>query len=268
MSALPVIEIEDLYKDYTIGSGRKATTIPVLREISLRIEEGEFVSILGPTGCGKTTLLHIISRLTEPTAGVVRINGGDRNLDVQAEIGMVFQSPGLLPWFRVDSNILLPLVMGNGSKKAARGRLEYLLRLVNLQDFAHAYPHQLSVGMKQKVSLCRALIRRPKVLLMDEPFSALDALTREHLDLELSRIWNEERTTTIFVTHSISEAVLLSDRVVIMSERPASVVAIIPIELERPRTESLFQSPTFAHYQKEVRAVLNENRVAAAGATT
>ena len=205
-----------------------------LRDIRLTIAEGEFLALLGRSGCGKSTLLRIVAGLLPPTSGAVSI-AGERVTGPRRDVALMFQRPALLPWRSVLDNVMLPVeVFGWGRRKHA-AFARHLLDLVGLRGFEKRRPHELSGGMQQRVALCRALIQRPRVLLMDEPFSALDALTREELSGELQRVHMELGATTVFVTHSIDEAVLLADRVVVMSPRPGTVRGILGIDIPRPR---------------------------------
>ena len=243
-----MIELQNVSRSFRSRDGDE---ILALEDVSLSIGRNEFVTLVGPSGCGKSTLLRIVAGLILPTGGVARIDGQA----IQAprdETGMVFQSPTLLPWASVLDNVLFPLRMmgrmGRDSAERARG----LIRLVGLEGFEHKSPRELSGGMQQRVAICRALIHEPEVLLMDEPFGALDALTREEMTLELLRIWETQPKTIIFVTHSIPEAVLLADRVVVMSARPGRVAEIIHVPLERPRS---FDSEGKAEFQRRTHRI-------------
>lgn len=235
-AAEPVIDIAHVSKRFATRSGE----IEALRDVSLQVAPKEFITLVGRSGCGKSTLLRLIAGLTEPTEGSVRV-GGEEVRGPRADVGMMFQRPALLPWRSVLDNVLLPVEIGSG--KAGRGaraevrdRARSLLVMAGLEGFESKHPHELSGGMQQRVSLCRSLLQRPRVLLMDEPFSALDALTREDLAIELQRIVAEESTTIVFVTHSIDEAVILADRTVVLSPRPGRLQEIVDVPLDRPRT--------------------------------
>ena len=220
--------------------------LEALREISVDIRPGEFLSVLGPSGCGKTTLLRIVGGLAAPTSGSVRV--GDRSAaEAQRRklIGCVFQEPALLPWRTVLDNVRLPLAVNRSVQRQAAAPPEELLHLVRLAEFAGYYPGQLSRGMQQRVGLARALALDPALLLMDEPFASLDEITREQMRFELLRIWDAARKTVLFVTHSITDAVLLSDRVAVLSARPGRLRAVLPIELDRPRTAGIERSSEF-----------------------
>ncbi|MFH1966407.1 MAG: ABC transporter ATP-binding protein [Patescibacteria group bacterium] len=223
------------------------SSLNVLNDISLEIKEREFVSIIGPSGCGKTTLLKILGGLLPPSRGNITIK--DNSLDVaikRRDFGFVFQNPVLLPWRTVLQNIELPLeIIGDQTPLAES---EKLLELLGLKDFGKYYPKALSGGMKQRVAIARALVFNPDILLMDEPFGALDELTRERLNLELLKIWEQTHKTIVFVTHSISEAVFLSNRVIVLSERPAKIDEIKEIDLPFPRTIAVKQSKEYFQY--------------------
>jgi NitT/TauT family transport system ATP-binding protein len=213
----------------------RSGTVEALREIDLDVADGEFVAILGRSGCGKSTLLRLISGLLPTTAGEVTVSG-ERVTKPRRDIAMMFQQPALLPWRSVLDNVLLPAQIFGWRKAAHRQRAYELLELTGLSGFEKRMPHELSGGMQQRVALCRSLIANPRVMLMDEPFSALDALTREELSGELQRVHMEQDATIVFVTHSIDEAVLLADRVVVLSPRPGRIREIIDIKIPRPRT--------------------------------
>ena len=213
----------------------RSGTVEALRGIDLEVGDGEFVAVLGRSGCGKSTLLRLISGLLPATAGEVSVSG-DRVTKPRRDIAMMFQRPALLPWRTVLDNVLLPVQIFGGRKAAHRDRAHELLTMTGLAGFEKRLPHELSGGMQQRVALCRSLIADPRVMLMDEPFSALDALTREELSGELQRVHMELGTTVVFVTHSIDEAVLLADRVVVLSPRPGRIREILEVKIPRPRT--------------------------------
>jgi NitT/TauT family transport system ATP-binding protein len=212
-----------------------SSTVEALREIELDVAEGEFVAVVGRSGCGKSTLLRLIAGLLPPTAGEVQVSG-ERVTRPRRDIAMMFQRPALLPWRTVLDNVLLPVEIFGWRKATHRDRAHELLELAGLAGFEKRQPHELSGGMQQRVALCRALIANPRVMLMDEPFSALDALTREELSGELQRVHMDNGATIVFVTHSIDEAVLLADRVVVLSPRPGQIREILDIKIPRPRT--------------------------------
>ena len=209
--------------------------VEALKDIDLDIAAGEFLAVIGRSGCGKSTLLRVIGGLLKPSSGSVTV-AGDIVTEPRRDVAMVFQRPALLPWRSVLDNVLLPIEIFGGSRAGSRGQAERLLEMTGLAGFATRQPHELSGGMQQRVALCRALIQNPKVMLMDEPFSALDALTREELAVELQRIHIELGTTIVFVTHSISEAVLLADRVAVLSSRPGRLNKVVEVPIPRPRT--------------------------------
>jgi NitT/TauT family transport system ATP-binding protein len=213
----------------------KSGPVEALRDINLTIGDGEFLTVIGRSGCGKSTLLRMIGGLLKPTAGRVTING-ELVTKPRRDVAMVFQRPALLPWRSVEDNVLLPVEIFRWRRSEHRRRAQELIELTGLSGFGTKLPHELSGGMQQRVSLCRALIQNPKVMLMDEPFSALDALTREELAVELQRIHMEVGTTIVFVTHSIPEAVLLADQVAVLSSRPGQVSRVVDIRIPRPRS--------------------------------
>ena len=226
-----MITIKDTSQTFRGRSGR----IEALRDINLAVGRGEFLTLIGRSGCGKSTLLRIVGGLLRPTRGEVFVDG-EKVTGPRRDIAMVFQRPALLPWRTVERNVLLPAEIFGWRDAEVRDRAERLLELTGLRAFRKRLPHELSGGMQQRVSLCRALVQNPKVMLMDEPFSALDALTREELAVELQRIHLETATTIVFVTHSIPEAVLLADRVAVLSSRPVQVRELVDIDIPRPRT--------------------------------
>jgi NitT/TauT family transport system ATP-binding protein len=249
-----MISVEDVDLVY---SSRRAN-VQALERVSLTAAEGEFVSLVGPSGCGKSTLLKILAGLLAPSSGTVRING-ELVKDTAGSVGIVFQSPLLMPWRTVLQNVLLQIEIRGMPKSEYREPALRLLDLVGLADVEGSYPYELSGGMQQRVGLCRALIHDPKILLMDEPFGALDAMTREQMNAELQRVWMQRRKTVVFITHSISEAIYLGDRVLVMSPRPGRMVADISIDFERPRAiDTLVGSRKFAEHNRAIRGYLHK----------
>lgn len=242
------IEIRGLTKTYKSKSG----TVPSLRPIDLDIEKGEFVAIVGPSGCGKSTLLKLVAGLLPATSGTIRIGGANVKEPID-DIGIVFQSPVLLPWRTVRDNILLQIQMRGRRVADYEEAVSRLITTAGLEGFEHRFPWELSGGMQQRAAICRALVHDPSVLLMDEPFGALDAMTRERMNAELQRIWYATKKTVLLITHSIPEAVFLADRVVVMSSRPGAVEAIYPIDLPRPRDLSIMGDPRFVRYTQDIR---------------
>src|SRR6184192_2689239 len=242
--------------DKVFGTG--PTAVKALEGIDLEIGQGEFVSLIGPSGCGKSTLLRLIGDLTTPSAGQILVNGKPASrARLDRDYGMVFQAPVLMDWRTIARNIELPLeIMGFPRDERAR-RSGELLKLVELEGFGGKHPWQLSGGMQQRVAIARALAFDPKLLLMDEPFGALDEMTRERMNLELMKIWGQTGTTVVFVTHSISEAVFLSTRVVVMSPRPGRISDVISIDLPQPRTATTREESRFFELVTTVREALH-----------
>ena len=259
-----VIELDAVSMVYrSLGKG----AVTALDDLHLRIEAGEFVTLVGPSGCGKSSVLKLVSGLLEATSGQIRIHGqpvrGPRR-----EMGFVFQTPVLLPWRTVRENVLLPIEMLGRPVREHVARADELLAQVGLDGFQTARSWELSGGMQQRVGICRALIHDPEILLMDEPFAALDAMTRETIGLELLRIWEERRKTVLFVTHSIPEAVLLADRVVVMTPRPGRIASVIPIDLPRPRTVEMEYDERFKEAALEIRALIDHGSSSARTSAT
>jgi NitT/TauT family transport system ATP-binding protein len=249
----PVVQLNDVGKTFTVDD---ATTV-ALSGIDLEIRRGEFVSLIGPSGCGKSTLLRTIGDLTEPSTGSVLVNSkpaGRARLD--RDYGMVFQAPVLFEWRTVEENVQLPLELFGQRTEIRARRAAEMLKLVGLTDFAKHHPYQLSGGMQQRVAIARALAFSPDILLMDEPFGALDEMTRERMNSELLRIWQETHTTIVFVTHSIPEAVFLSTRVVVMSARPGRITHVIDVPLGHPRNDETREDPRYFRLVTEVREAL------------
>jgi NitT/TauT family transport system ATP-binding protein len=259
-----LIDLDKVGMIYEAASG----PVEALAGISLSVEAGEFVSLVGPSGCGKSTLLRIVAGLRPATAGTISVAGREVTQPI-ADIGMVFQAPILLKWRTILENVLLPAELAGKDAGALRGRALDLLEMAELNGFADKLPRELSGGMQQRASLCRALLLDPPLLLMDEPFGALDAMTRDDMALELLRIWGERdlareaRKTVLFVTHSIPEAVFLSDRVVVMSPRPGRIAADLKIDLPRPRTVELRASEAFGRLNLEIFRTLTGRTVGA-----
>jgi len=229
--------------------------LEAIRHLSFDVGDGEFLSVLGPSGCGKSTLLMMVAGLIDPTAGEIRIQGA-KVTGPRREIGVVFQSPVLLPWRTVLQNVLFPIELLKLPRPHYRRRAMELLRMAKIDEFAGVLPRQLSGGMRQRVAICRALVHDPNILLMDEPFSALDAITRDEMAVELQRIWQVNRKTVIFVTHSIREAAFLSDRVLVMGRRPATIIDELTIELPRPRPIAVTEDETFNRLVRHLRKAI------------
>lgn len=234
---------------------RPGGRLPVLDRISFQVREREFLCLVGASGCGKTTLLKLIAGLEQPTAGRITLDGDEVDRPSQ-RVGFVFQAPTLMAWRTVKANITLPLEVNGSGSRDARAKADSLLDLVGLRGFEESHPSQLSGGMAQRVALARALVHDPQLLLLDEPFGALDALTRERMGRELLRIWQARRKTVVMVTHSVPEAVYLADRVLVLSPRPASIVAEVPIDLPRPRTQTIREAPACNLLTQRVREAL------------
>ena len=251
-----MISFDNLSKVFHSRDGAK---VFALEDVSLTVGDNEFITIVGPSGCGKSTLLRLVSGLIQPSSGSVAI---DRTIVIEPrqDTGIVFQMPVLLPWATILDNVLFPLKMLGRDVTGGIVKARHLLNMVGLGGFEQKYPRELSGGMQQRAAICRSLIHNPSVLLMDEPFGALDALTREEMALEVLRIWTEEPKTILFVTHSITEAVLLADRVVVMSPRPGRIAEIIDINLPRPRTFEIEAHHEFQKAAQRVRGLIFGNR--------
>jgi NitT/TauT family transport system ATP-binding protein len=249
--ALNKIYIEGLYKTYSSNDG----SVVALENIDLTIKRNEFVTLVGPSGCGKSTLLKLIGGLARPSRGKLLFDGAPLTAPPR-DVGIVFQEAVLLQWRTILDNVLLPTEILGLDRRKSLARAMHLLDMVGLSDFEKRYPRELSGGMQQRASICRALIHNPSVLLMDEPFAALDAMTREELGFELLRIWEADKKTVIFVTHNISEAILLADRVVAMSPRPGRIAKVIEIDLARPRAIDMEFTSSFKAYSDQIRAVI------------
>ena len=240
----------------TLRYGRGAAAVLALSDISFLVADGEFIVVVGPSGCGKSTLLKILAGLLRPTEGAASLKGtpitGPRR-----DIGVVFQSPVLFPWRSVLGNVMLPADVQGLDKSQMRKRALDLIKLVGLSGFESRYPRELSGGMQQRVGIVRALIHDPAILLMDEPFGALDAMTRETMNVELQRIWMERRKTVLFITHSTSEAVYLADRVIVMTARPGKIGDEFKVDLPRPRKLDVMNTESFGAYVRRIRTALN-----------
>jgi NitT/TauT family transport system ATP-binding protein len=246
-----ILQAVHLYKQYTTRQGY----LSAVEDVSFEVALGEFLCIVGPSGCGKSTLLRLLAGLLQPDRGQVYLHGqllqGPRH-----EIGLVFQKASLMPWRTVFDNVILPLQVQRIPLSEAKERVTRALELVDVVEFANNYPHELSGGMAQRVAIARALTYEPEILLLDEPFGALDALTRENLNQELMRVWEISRKTVVMVTHNIREAVFLADRVLVLSQRPGRVAKIIPVALPRPRPISMIYSDNFGTLAYEVRQAI------------
>jgi NitT/TauT family transport system ATP-binding protein len=247
------VRMDHLTKAYPPASG-DGPPVAALAEVDLEVMKSEFVVVVGPSGCGKTTLLRLVSGIVSPTSGQVRFEADSSART--PNIGMVFQSPVLMPWLTTLRNIMFPARLLGRPAKEYEARARGLISLVGLAGFENHYPWQLSGGMQHRAALARALLTEPEILLMDEPFAALDILTREQMAVELSRIWAVRRTTVLFITHSIEEAVFLADRVVVLSSRPGRIIGDLAIEVERPRTWQMLVVPEIARLVAEVREQL------------
>jgi NitT/TauT family transport system ATP-binding protein len=250
----PVVELEGVTRDFRRGG----ETISALGPIGLGIGHREFVSLIGPSGCGKSTLLNVVAGLLPPSEGRVFVSG--REVDgTPAEIGMMLQDAVLLDWRTAVQNVLLPIEIAGGRRaaKQAEGRARNLLALVGLTGFEDTYPDELSGGMQQRVAICRMLIADPEVLLLDEPFGSLDEITRERMNVELERIFDAHGQAALFVTHNIQESVFLSDRVVVMTERPGRIAGVVEVDLPRPRDPDLVTAPEFQELVRQTRGFLN-----------
>jgi len=250
-STSPIVSLRAVGKTFPNG-------VTALRDASFSVREHEFVSLLGPSGCGKSTALRILAGLLEPTTGDVTWHGGAAPDGSKGEIGFVFQEPTLMPWTNVAGNVYLPLKLAGIGREAAMPRIREALTRVGLGAFENAYPRELSGGMKMRVSIARALVTQPKLLLMDEPFAALDEITRFRLNNDLLTLWAAMRQTAIFVTHSVFESVYLSSRIIVMTQRPGRVHAQIAVDAPYPRSEAFRTSPEYAALCRKVSEALAE----------
>ena len=252
VDARALIELEGVSKTYATISG---DGVHALDRVSLDIRAGEFVCVVGPSGCGKSTLLRLLAGLDSYEQGHLAMDG-ETIVGPSPRVGVVFQAANLLPWLNVRENVRLPLRVG-GHHTPADDRIDALLEMTGLSDFSQRYPYELSGGMQQRAGICRALARDPEVLLMDEPFGALDALTRERMNLELQRIWQANRKTILLITHSISEAIFLADRVIVMSARPGHIMKELSVNIPRPRSfDDIISHPDYQPLAREIRALL------------
>jgi NitT/TauT family transport system ATP-binding protein len=251
-AAIPAIDLKGVTKTYARQDGG---AVHALGPVDLRIEPGSFVSVVGPSGCGKSTLLRLVAGLEMPNEGIMVRYGAP--LDGPShEVGIVFQEHVLFPWTTVLENVLLPADVLSLPKAASRERAMRLLEMTGLKDFANLRPQMLSGGMKQRAAFCRAMLSDPRLLLLDEPFGALDALTREEMSLELSRLWQELGRTALLITHDIEEAILLGDRVLVMSERPGTIRVDIAVDLPRPRNAETVKLPRFQEIKNHIRDII------------
>jgi NitT/TauT family transport system ATP-binding protein len=252
-SQSPAIVLDAVAKTFLLDGKRK---VEALRAVSLHVQQGEFVALVGPSGCGKSTVLRMIAALETPSAGSVSVAGkAPAELAAAHRLGVAFQEHALLPWLDVAGNIALPFRVAG--QKLDTARVEALIDLVGLVGFERARPKQLSGGMRQRAAIARALVLRPDVLLLDEPFGALDAVTRRQMNLELQRIWLEQRISTLLVTHDVHEAVLLADRVIVMSSRPGRVQRVFTVPFERPRQPEITRTDAFHHLVDDLTMTLD-----------
>jgi NitT/TauT family transport system ATP-binding protein len=251
------VALKNIHKRFRSNKGE----VVALRDVSLDVEREEFVSLLGPSGCGKSTLLMIAAGLVPPSEGVVEIDGAKVTTPI-TDVGIVFQRDLLFDWRTVFGNVMLQAdIRRNMNRTAATAKALQLIEKAGLKGFEKHYPWELSGGMRQRVSICRALLHDAKLLLMDEPFGALDSLTRDTMATDLQRLWLSDRRTVLFVTHNIAEAIFLSDRIIVMSPRPGRIVAEIRIDMPRPRSLDVYDQPRFAAYQHEVRQTIEKFQV-------
>ena len=253
VSTEPFISLKGVRKVYRT----KTTEVEAIRDVTMDVNAGELVSIVGPSGCGKSTLLKVLAGLHPHDSGEVRIGTAAEPFDPKKDIGMVFQQPLLLKWRRILDNVLLPAEILGLNLKEARDRGRDLLALVGLADYAESYPYQLSGGMQQRAAIARALVHDPKLVLMDEPFGALDAMTRDRLNLELLRIWRESGKTILFVTHGIQEAVFLGSHVAVMTARPAQLAEYIAVDLPERKSLDIRTTPEFGAYTRRIYHLLD-----------
>ncbi|MCX6597622.1 MAG: ABC transporter ATP-binding protein [Acidobacteria bacterium] len=255
MVSNPEIKLEQVSKQFRGGS-------LAVEKVSLQVEKGEFVSLLGPSGCGKSTLLRLVSGLTAPSGGAISVNGMEP-ANARELMSFIFQDATLLPWRTVEQNVGLGLELEGVARAAREAKVREMLQLVGLDALAQRYPRQLSGGMKMRVSIARALVSRPRILLLDEPFAALDEMSRDRLNEELLRLYSEQQWTVMFVTHSVAEAVFLSTRIVVLAPHPGRVAHVVPIELPWPRTAETRLSPAFDEQVMQVSRLLRSVQAAA-----
>ncbi len=255
-SAPAVIEIKGVSKTYRTSDGE----VPSLRSIDIDVHDGEFIVVVGPSGCGKTTLLRMIAGLLPPSEGEIRVEGRVVTRP-HRDVGIVFQSPLLLPWRRVLDNVMMPVEVKRLPRDIYLQRARELIKTAGLEGFERKYPWQLSGGMQQRVAICRALVHDPKIMLMDEPFGALDAMTRERMNVELQRIQRETRKTVVLITHSIPEAVFLADRVLVMTQRPGAIAATYEVTLARPRSLDVMSDPLFVDLTQKIRRHFSDSGI-------
>ncbi|MEH2549206.1 NitT/TauT family transport system ATP-binding protein [Bradyrhizobium sp. AZCC 2262] len=244
------LSIRDVHLTYSTNRG----DLKVLNGLSMDVKPREFVSVLGPSGCGKSTLLRLVSGLIAPSSGVIELDGAVVRTP-RPDVGMVFQQATLLPWQTVRGNIMMPLRAMGRDLRSYQARADNLIKLVGLERFASAYPHELSGGMQQRAAVARGIIHDPSLLLMDEPFAALDAMTRENMMVELQRIWMESHKAVLFITHSIPEALFLSDRIVVFSHRPGKVIHVVDVDAERPRSIDMLSTAEFGEKARYLRSL-------------
>jgi NitT/TauT family transport system ATP-binding protein len=260
VAMVQVIHADAVTKTFDVGKRGKRglPALTALEDVTFSVASGEFVSVIGPSGCGKSTMLKLIADIYQPTSGQLSVNGrSPREARLGRELGMVFQDPALFPWRNVLGNVLLPLEIAGRLTHESRRMAEELLRLVGLVDFLEASPDQLSGGMRQRVAIARALVLEPSLFLLDEPFGALDEITRKRMNLELLKIWTQAHTSALLITHSLSEAVFLSDRVLVMSPRPGSLTDDIQIDLPRPRVLEMYREQHFFELETRISDALH-----------
>ena len=258
------IHATGVHKTYRAARGR---AVVALNDINLSVAPGEFLSIVGPSGCGKSTFLNLVAGLLPSSAGTITV-GGNTVTEPSTDVGIVFQNALLLDWRTVLENIMVPIEVMGLPRAEHRDAALQLLEMSGLASFADSYPWQLSGGMQRRVAICRALVFNPPILLLDEPFGALDAMTRDYMNIELMRIWQRNRKTVVLITHSIAEAVLLSDRVAVMSPTPGRILEIIDIDLRRPRSLEVTSTPRFGELAGRIRAFFSAEMFLSAGART